>query len=87
MPRFDLPPPFADLPPPLLAPLTGNLEPIAKAFTTSKSNPSSPLFKIYRKQSGIKRMWKNETKCQLLMPDPFYLLFFGLKYQLDLPRV
>jgi hypothetical protein len=48
--------------PPPLAPLTGNLEPIAKAFTTSKSNPSSPLFKIYRKQSGIKRIWKNETK-------------------------
>jgi hypothetical protein len=46
---------------PPLASLCFILIAIAKAFTTSKSNPSSPLFKIYRKQSVIKRIWKNET--------------------------
>jgi hypothetical protein len=54
-----------------LAPLCFILIPIAKAFTTSTSELSSSSFKIYRKQSGIKRIWKNETKYLLLMPDPF----------------
>jgi len=43
------------LPPPL-APLTGNLEPIAKAFTTSKSDPSSLLFEYYRKHGGVEKI-------------------------------
>jgi len=57
---------------PPLAQLTGTLELIAKAFTTSQSDPSSPLFKIYRKHSKINLIWKNETECQYLMPDPYY---------------
>jgi hypothetical protein len=49
---------------PPLAPLTGNLEPIAKAFTTSKSNPSSPLFNNLSQAISNQMHLENETKCQ-----------------------